>query len=361
MPLKIVHCADLHIDSAHALFGDRAARRAAEVANALYNITKHCRETGAEVLLIAGDLFDNPCPQEAWVESARENLASLTETEVFIVAGNHDYITPSSPYLKDWGEHIHILKQNECLEFDTFRVYGESFFEPFSGGITLPTAKDDGKINILLMHGDVFGGEYNPLTEQKIAATKMDYVALGHVHSYSGVKYAHGVAYAYPGSCEPLGFDEIGDHGVLSGTIFKGQADLTFVPLCRRRFLELSADVAPFSDNAELERHLKELLTPYKNDMIKIILSGECDFKVNRERLKTALEESVFFLKIKDRTYPKENLELLRKEQTLKGFFADKMLTVIETARGEEKEKAERALRLGLAAFAGREVGAIED
>ncbi len=361
MPLKIVHCADLHIDSAHALFGNRAARRAAEVANALFAVTAHCREIGADVLLIAGDLFDNPCPQEGWVESVKENLAGLTETEVFIVAGNHDYITPSSPYLDDWGEHIHIFKESDCLEFDNYRVYGESFFEPFSNGALLPAAKDDTKINILLMHGDICGGPYNPLTEQKIAATGMDYIALGHIHAYSGVKYAHGVSYAYPGSCEPLGFDETGDHGVLSGTLFKGQADLSFVPLCRRRFLELAVDTAQFSDNAGLEKHLNEQLIPHENDMIKIILSGECDFAINREKLKTVLEDKVFLLKIKDRTYPKENLSLLRKEQTLKGFFTDRMLTIIENADGEEKEEASRALRLGLAAFAGREVSLLED
>jgi hypothetical protein len=95
--------------------------------------------------------------------------------------------------------------------------------------------------------------------------------------------------------------------------------------------------------------------------MIKIILNGECSFSPDRERLLTALENSVFFLRVKNRTYPAENLELLRKEQTLKGFFADKMLNKIESLSSDEREAAVSALHLGLAAFAGRGLTVDED
>ncbi len=361
MPIKIVHCADLHLGAAHSSLGNKGPRREAEVLNALYSAVVCCREQKADILLIAGDLFDNPCPAEPTLDCAIEYLTDLTDTEVFIVAGNHDYLTPSSPYMKDWGENIHIFRENDCLEFDSYRIFGISFFEPFSNGFTLPKAPDDGKINILLMHGDIFGGPYNPLTEQKISETGMDYVALGHVHAPSGVRYAGRVPYAYPGSIEPLGFDEIGERGVLAGTVLKGTAELDFVRICRRVCREITVDAGPFSENRELESHLQELLSPFENDMVKIILSGESVFSPNSALLKTALEDKVFHLRIKDRTYPKENLELLRNEQTLKGIFTNKMLTVIENSEGEQKLAAERALRLGLAAFMGREVGLLED
>ena len=41
--------------------------------------------------------------------------------------------------------------------------------------------------------------------------------------------------------------------------------------------------------------------------------------------------------------------------------LADKMLTIIEISEGEAKAEAERALKVGLAAFAGREVAIYED
>ena len=359
--MKIVHCADLHIDAAHSAFGTGAARRAAEVLYTLRSITEFCREQGAEALLIAGDLFDNPCPSPSAVEAVKDAFRMIPNTHVFIAAGNHDYLTPSSPYFGQWSENVYIFRDENCFEFDSFRVYGRSFFAPFEEAFEPIKATPDGKINLLLLHGDIFGGQYNPLTEQTIAETEMDYVALGHVHAPSGIKQAGRTAYAYPGSAEPLGFDEPGERGALYGTVRKSGVEMELVRLCKRVCREFTIDASPFASEGELLGHIDNILSPFSGDMIKIILTGECSFSPSLPRLLTALEGKAFSLKIKNKTYPKENLELLKNEQTLKGFFVQKMLQKIENSSDREKEKAEAALRLGLAAFAGREVGLYED
>lgn len=361
LPIKIVHCADIHIGAAHSALGAAAARRSAEVLHSLYSVAELCREQKADALLIAGDLFDNPCPDSESVKAVSQYLASIPETEVFIAAGNHDYLTPSSPYFGEFSENVHIFKDGECLEFDSYRVYGRSFYSSFEQTFSLPKAEQDQKINILLMHGDIFGGPYNPLTEAALSETGMDFVALGHVHAPSGVKFAGQVPFAYPGSCEPLGFDETGIRGALVGTVYKGDIDLNLRRLCRRVYHEIRVNTAPFSDAGQLQEHLREILLPLKDDMVKIILEGECVFSPDCNRLLAALDGLNYYLKLKNRTYPKENLTLLREEQTLKGIFTDKMLRLIETSDGDQKAEAEAALRLGLAAFAGREVGINED
>ena len=146
MPIKIVHCADLHIGAAHSQLGSGGPRRAAEVLASLQTVIDLCHDTGAEALLIAGDLFDNPCPQKSDIESVKRYLSGAC-CPVFIVPGNHDYLTPSSPYAGEWGENIHIFTKADCIEFENFRVYGIPFTEAYCDGFSLPAAEPDGKIN----------------------------------------------------------------------------------------------------------------------------------------------------------------------------------------------------------------------
>ena len=361
MAIKIVHAADLHIGSKQAHLGAEAASRAAELLRGLAAVTDYCRDTNADILLLAGDIFDIPCPAESDVNYVKDLLAGIPETKVFIAPGNHDYLSPSSPYMGSWSDNVHIFKRNECIETSGARIFSAPFTAPYEDAFVLPTAVRDDKVNILLLHADICGGQYNPITEPKIAATGMDYVALGHVHAPSGIKYADSVPFAYPGSLEPLGFDETGDHGIIAGTISPAGAKLEQINLSRRRYLEITIPANNFGSQTELLEHIKELLSSHSGNMIKLIIDGESTFSPDKNLIKTQFEDSVYKLKVKDRTYPAENLPLLRKEQTLKGIFADKMLTIIENSEGEAKAEAERALKVGLAAFAGREVAIYED
>lgn len=91
----------------------------------------------------------------------------------------------------------------------------------------------DGLIHIGLLHGDVTTSDsrYRPIRAADIAGSGLDYLALGHVHSCSGVLTAGAVPYAYCGCIEGRGFDELGERGFLFGEVGAGTADLRFVPL----------------------------------------------------------------------------------------------------------------------------------
>ena len=43
----------------------------------------------------------------------------------------------------------------------------------------------------------------------------MDYIALGHIHKFSGIKRIGNTYYAYSGCPEGRGFDEEGDKGII--------------------------------------------------------------------------------------------------------------------------------------------------
>ena len=70
------------------------------------------------------------------------------------------------------------------------------------------------KINILITHGDLGESKYNHMNLNEIKSKGFDYVALGHIH-----KRDDSTNIVYPGSLISLGFDELGEHGMIVGEI----------------------------------------------------------------------------------------------------------------------------------------------
>ena len=354
--IKILHCADLHIGAELSTLGRIADVRRAEILHTLGRITDECKNRGCELLLIAGDLFDSNAVSKESVDTVRSYLASIPETAVAIVPGNHDYLSADSPYREDWSENVHIFKEPGHFDIKGVRVHGIPFTGAFSEQCTLPKATPD-MLNILLLHADLDRGPYNPITPQMLQETGMDYVALGHIHKSTPVLRAGFVSYAYPGCPEPLGFDETGSKGVLTGTVLAGRTELEFLPLCSREYTELHINMNRAADNGAALKIAKDELKGQESNLVKLVLDGECDFTPDTAFMNLGLEDSVYYLKVLDRTRPRENFELLTGEQTLKGIFVRRMLERIEKSEEHEKQELLNALRLGLAAFNAREVG----
>ncbi len=356
LAVKIAHCGDLHIGAELSTLGEKAARRRSELLLTLERICDFCDQNETEVLLVAGDLFDSCRVDDETVSSVVRYFSRLAKTRVFIVPGNHDFLTAGSPFDREWSQNVHIFREGGYVETESYRVYGIPFLSAYCEETELPVACHDGKTNILLIHADMDGGPYNPVTEGKIADTEMDYVALGHIHGFSGVLSARGVSFAYCGCPEPLGFDETGEKGIIAGTLDPLKNDLSFVKTCSREYREISLSTDGISDMGGLIAAAQDAVLGNDKNFIKLILSGECSFSPDLSYIKSSLENEVYHLKVKNLTRPAENLELLRKEQTLKGIFTNRMLNLIENSDGKDREVAERALALGLAAFDGREV-----
>ncbi len=352
--IKIMHCADLHLGAELSSIGRPADERRGELLSTLGRITAECKKRETELLLIAGDLFDTQTVPYELFETVKSYFATIPDTAVAVVAGNHDYLCTNSPYYEEWSENVHIFKKTETIEVKGVNVTGIPFTSAYSDSFSLPQATDG--INILLMHADIGGGQYNPVTPQALFATGMDYIALGHVHKASGLQKSGSVTYAYCGCPEPMGFDELGEKGVLCGTVYKNRAELEFLPLCSREYKEISLNAEGAEGNSALLQLAEHALSGEENNLIKLCISGECDFTPDVHFLSAELSNKVYYLKVRNNTYPKENLELLKNEQTLKGIFVRKMLERIEKSPNDERELLDAALRLGLNALGGREV-----
>lgn len=351
--IKILHCADLHIGAALSSLGPLSSVRNAEVLFTLGKIVALCKSEQVRLLLIAGDLFDSFSVSDETIKTIKDYFATIKETTVAIVPGNHDYLNADSPYNEDFGENVHIFKKSESIEVDGVCIYGIPFLSAYSDTFCLPRFTEGG---ILLMHGDLDGGNYNPITEELLEKTGASYVALGHVHKFSGIKSVGKTRYCYPGCPEPLGFDELGEKGVVIGTVGEG-CSLSFLPVCKRQYKEITLNISECEDTGDVLAKAKSLLSGEKENLIKLILDGECSFEPDCQLILTALENEAFYIKLRNETSPKENLDILKNEQSLKGIFVKKMLLLAEKASPDEKEKILKSLRLGLKAFDKREVG----
>lgn len=92
MGLKILHAADLHLDSPFGGFSDEQ-RQLLKAQQRLLpeKIADLCRREGCDLVLLAGDIFDGEASQDT-IDRLKNELARCG-VPVFIAPGNH-----GSPY-----------------------------------------------------------------------------------------------------------------------------------------------------------------------------------------------------------------------------------------------------------------------
>ena len=362
--VKILHCSDIHIGAEESFLGVRAESRRRETLLTFERVVDLCLEKDVKVLLIAGDLFNSNNIENSFFEDVLRKIKLANGLKVIFAAGNHDPLTPRSPFTREnLPENLYVLGNEETVfSFPelNLRVYGRSFETAFMQGKSSPALmpENDDVINISVLHGELtsdLSSRYNAITREYIENSKMDYIALGHVHKRSKVEKIGDTYFAYSGCPEGQGFDELGEKGVYVGEIGKGICNLEFVETAKRQHITEKIDITDkeISDTFILEFLKEKYGENYCENLYKIELMGETDdnSQIDISDLTARLSEKLYFVKLRDKTQIKIDLEALSKEKTLKGIFVKKMLEKIESC--EEKQKYETALKLGLKAFEG--------
>lgn len=347
MMLKIIHAADIHLDSAFSGISDssKMAVRREDMRASFAKIVEMAKN--ADFLLIAGDLFDGALVTRTTLDFLKQQFAKISDTPVFICAGNHDAFTEESVYKSfDFGENVYIFGHSaECVETEKADIYGISFPNSNVEASLLSKfqIKHPEKINILVMHGNLAGEGYNPIRLQEIADSGMDYIALGHIHKTSGLNKNGGTYFAYPGCPEGRGFDETGEKGVLALELEKGKVQATFVPVQERMYIEEQVDVSGLVTYEDIEQKIRSVLCGERH-IYRIVLCGTAAFPVDTAVLKEKIEG--FSVTVQDATKPKTDIETQSKEFSLKGLFAAYALKDRETT---EQEIFDLAYQTGIA------------
>ena len=350
-PLRILHGADFHLDTPFTPqdFGMPQQRR-----EQLRQAAVQALGLGGEhdLILLAGDVFDAAAYPET-VQLLQDVLAGLG-CPVFISPGNHDPFTPSSPWAAyQWPENVHIFtsSQIEAVELPALNctVYGAAFQGDTAHDLLRGFRAEGPGRKVMLLHGDGLNrnSEYNYVNPEDVAASGLDYLALGHIHAPCLPKQAGGTWYGWPGCLLGRDFGEPGPHGVFSVELSDAG--------CRTRLVEtpgprwLTMQVRADGDAAAALKQARNAVQA--GDHLRLTLSGVCP----------AFDAAPFFeglasFCLTDQTLRPEELWADAGAETLRGLFLQALKARYEAAEDPaERRLAQDAALWGLAALEGRE------
>ena len=352
--MKFVHIADMHFDSPFTTLSDKGnlgEKRRIEQRKIFKKVIEYIKENNIEYLFISGDLYEHKYIRRTTIEYINDLFKEIPETKIFISPGNHD------PYLKksyynnfNWNNNVKIFKSEiEKIESNDVDIYGYGFDDFYCSEVKIQDLKisNPEKINILIIHGTLDGAnledkQYNSMGKKMLEEKGFNYIALGHIHK---TNYSEKEKIIYPGSTMSLGFDELGEHGMIVGEITKQENKIEFIKLDETEFVEYELDCTEIQSIEELIEKINNIKIE-ENKLYKIILIGKRNFEINIYNLyKYDLNEKI--IKIKNQTKPNYDIEEIARENTLKGLFVKEIIKEINK-KEYSQEIIENALEIGM-------------
>lgn len=318
--MKFIHIADIHLGAKPDRDTKWAKEREFHSWKAFTEVIDKVREEQVQLLLIAGDFFHGQ-PLARELKEVNYQFSRIPQTQVVMIAGNHDYLTPSSGYRTfRWEDNVHFLKSQEMdyveLEGLDTRVYGFSYWrreipESLYDNIEI---KKDGFCNILLAHG---GDEKHiPFHSSSFAGDGFDYVAFGHIHKPMQILQDKVVM---AGALQPIDCNDVGEHGYFLGEIKEHACHVQFVPLHYCEYISLKLKVSPEITQGAIQEYVKKhILSAPAYQRFKITISGFCDREnpVDTEWMKS-IDRVVKVVNLCQADYDFEKLKLKHGQQII--------------------------------------------
>ena len=272
--MKFVHAADLHLDS--PMVGLRRYEGApveeirAATRRALENLVELCIAERAELLLLAGDLYDGDWRDYSTGLFFAAQMSRLREASVRVVwiRGNHDAASQITRHLR-LPEGMHELSPLEpatcTLEDLGVAVHGQGFAKRAITADLAATYPEPipGLFNIGLLHtcltGRVGHDPYAPCTTEALVNRGYAYWALGHVHRREIVCSDPWIV--FPGNLQGRHAREVGDKGATLVTVQDGAVSrVDHVALDVVRFCRSEIDLSDLGSPDDMLEHARRLL-----------------------------------------------------------------------------------------------------
>src|SRR6478752_429539 len=195
--MKLVHAADLHLDSALRGLARYESAPADEIRGAtrraFVNLVNLCVEERAKLLVISGDLFDSDWRDSSTGLFFAAQLSILCEAKVQVVwiRGNHDAVSQirrSVRLPEAVIELSHERAETRVFEELGIAVHGQSFAtrDVTEDLAARYPARVAGALNVGLLHTALEGraehARYAPSHVETLVNRGYEYWALGHVH-----------------------------------------------------------------------------------------------------------------------------------------------------------------------------------
>jgi DNA repair protein SbcD/Mre11 len=192
-------------------------------------------------------------------------------------------------------------------------------------------------------------------TDEEVAASGLDYLALGHWHSFLSGR-AGPTTWAYPGAPEPVAVDQDGAGDVCLVRLEDGVGGRSSVHLERARvgrtaFRRLEVDASTLGSQDELVRRLAEAADGDVVLAVTIVGIAPDSLEISADEVQRQLAGSFLALRVEDRSVVELMSGVALPRDTVAGRFvadAESRIAAAEAAGdGEAAELARQVLRLG--------------
>ena len=292
--MRFIHSADWQLGmTRHFLAGEAQPRYSAARRDAVSGLGAVAAESGAEFVVVAGDVFEDNQLDPRVVSQSLEAMRAIG-IPVYLLPGNHDPLDASSVYTSE-------LFRAECP--DNVTVLDRAGRHPVAPGLEIVAAPwrskrpttdlvaevlaelpADGTRRILVAHGgvDVLDPDPTRVSLIRLAGVRdaldrgaIHYVALGDKHSRTRVGDCGRIWYS--GAPEVTNYDHIeSDPGhvlIVDLDQDSGAVDVRAHTVGRWRFNTLHREVGNSRDIADLDMNL-DLLTDKDRTVVQLALTG---------------------------------------------------------------------------------------
>ena len=329
---RFIHTSDWQVDKQFLQVKDdqKRFRLKQERINVISRISEVTRNTGAEFVVVAGDLFDSPTPSNSTLLEVLNIIGSI-KVPVLVIPGNHDYGSLGTVwhrddfrrYSLDLAPNLKILLERKPFEIDQVVIFPCPLLR--KQDINDPTLwlrsidwslLPKTKPRVVIAHGGIssFTGrvygedlenqslENNLINLACLSKEEIDYIALGDWHNLKEVS----PSIWYSGTPEPDRFDqgESNQRGQVLEVDIKrgGTPQVKTIPTGAIYWHNININFNDDKDLDRFERQINELIKGrISNDLLRIELSGKLSIDSYRRYmdLKKDLENKLIRLHIK--------------------------------------------------------------
>lgn len=353
--MKLIHCADLHLDSpmgAH-LTAEKAKARRGEMLHTFSDMLTFAEREAVRAVLICGDLFDEEKLTGAGnktVTYVLESIGHYPTIDFYYLCGNHE----GTAWLKGHSlpENLHLFTEKEWTSFDLEGVTISGCVCEDNPDFEEKLTLDPGRVNLVLLHGQIGSDIRLP----KLAGRGIDYLALGHLHTYQTDRLDGRGIYAYSGCLEGRGFDEDGQKGfvLLDLPDQPGKPIVPrFVPGTGRPIAVVRVGIDGCVSLLDMETRVSDAVRDLAPDsMVRVILTGHFTPDTHKDiaGLTSLLAARFFYAQVADESGLEIRAEDYVHDLSLKGEFV--RLVMASDLPVEEKD---RVIITGLRALGGEE------
>jgi DNA repair protein SbcD/Mre11 len=344
--MKLVHAADLHLDSplrglgAHE--GAPVERVREATRKAFHNLVELCLKEKADALLLCGDIFDGDWKDFSTGLFFVKQLERLRPMPVFVVRGNHDAVSEVTRQLT-LPAHVHEFSEDqaETRTVGELAVHGLSFSRRVTSENLVPRypAPLAGHFNVGLLHTSCDGrpghAPYAPCRVDELVQKGYDYWALGHVHAHEVLHERPWIV--YPGNTQGRHIKETGVKGCVVVSIDEREVRLRHAALDVVRWKLVEIALAESDDTDALYAKARTAFDRARAEAegrlcaIRVHVTGPCraHAAITADRHKVLSElraltfewpDEVWLEECKLRTRPPLNLDELRASE---GFLGE--------------------------------------